>query len=271
MTATLAPLPLPRSLSPSKVGSFTDCPLSFRFSVLEHYPEPPSPHAVKGTLVHAALEALVWDHRPGTRTLDVALAELDRALAAMRADDNSEYGALGLDAEADAAFVEDARQLVRNYFVLEDPNLVRAVGVELGLETPLGSTRLRGIIDRLDLTDEGELVVVDYKTGRAPSERFERSKMAAVHVYALLCQEVLGRAPVAVRLLHLREPMSITAVPSDQSIRGQQRRVAAAWQAIERGCGSGDFRPRPGPLCNWCNFRAMCPAQGGQLPTTLAS
>src|ERR671922_249433 len=64
--------PVPRSLSPSKVSSFTDCALAFRFSVIDRLPEPPSPAATKGTLVHAALERL---HLlpPGDRTVDAAL------------------------------------------------------------------------------------------------------------------------------------------------------------------------------------------------------
>ncbi len=52
------PLPLPTSLSPSKVSSFTDCGLAFRFSAIDHLPEPPSVAATRGTLVHAALERL---------------------------------------------------------------------------------------------------------------------------------------------------------------------------------------------------------------------
>jgi putative RecB family exonuclease len=51
-------LPLPTSLSPSKVSSFTDCALAFRFSAIDRLPEPPSLAATRGTLVHAALERL---------------------------------------------------------------------------------------------------------------------------------------------------------------------------------------------------------------------
>src|SRR6516165_2336123 len=69
----------PRTLTPSKVSAFTSCPLAFRFSQIERRPEPPSPHAVKGTLVHAALEGLFWHHAPGARTRAAAAAELGRA------------------------------------------------------------------------------------------------------------------------------------------------------------------------------------------------
>ena len=73
------PYPLPRSLSPSKVSAFKDCPLAFRFSAIDRVPEVPSPATVKGTLVHRALERLFWNHARGERSAEVAAAELEAA------------------------------------------------------------------------------------------------------------------------------------------------------------------------------------------------
>jgi putative RecB family exonuclease len=84
-----------------------------------------------------------------------------------------------------------------------------------------------------------------------------------VQTYALLCQRVLGRVPDEVRLLHLREPVVIAAVASPQTIRGQAQRTTAVWGAIARACASEDFRPKTGPLCNYCHFKPVCPAFGG--------
>ena len=55
----------------------------------------------------------------------------------------------------------------------------------------------------------------------------------------------------------------ITVRPSEQSIQFLPRRTAAVWQAVERACEAGDFRPRPGPLCDYCAFKPWCPAFGG--------
>jgi len=251
-------LDLPRTLTPSKVTAFTNCPLAFRYSVIERRPEPPSPHAVKGTLVHAALEGLFWHHVPPGRTPAAARFELERAWKARGSD--PEFVALALTDEATADFLVDARGLLDNYFRLEDPNAVHTVGVELGVELEQDGMRLRGIIDRLDIGPGGALTVVDYKTGRAPSERFEHGKMAGVQTYALLCERLLGRAPAEVRLLHLRDPVAISAVPTAQTIRGQRVRTSAVWGAIERACVSEDFRPKVGPLCRFCHFKPSCPA-----------
>ncbi|HTU39256.1 MAG TPA: PD-(D/E)XK nuclease family protein, partial [Acidimicrobiales bacterium] len=163
-------LDLPRTLTPSKVSAFTSCPLAFRFSQIERLPEPASPHAVKGTLVHAALEGLFWHHAPAERTPAAGAAELERAWNELQ--DDEEFAQLELEHEAAGEFLSDAQRLVDNYFRLEDPTQARAVGVELGVETMVDGMRLRGIIDRLDVGPDGSLIVVDYKTGRAPSERF---------------------------------------------------------------------------------------------------
>jgi putative RecB family exonuclease len=251
----------PRSLSPSKVSSFRDCALAFRFNSIDHLPEEPTVWTVKGTLVHRALEELFWRHPRGTRSAAAAAAELDRAWSEL--EDDPEYLALNLTPDDADRFRSEADTLVQNYFALEDPNEITPVGIELMLEARVGSMRLRGILDRLDRTPDGELVVVDYKTGRAPSQAYEQSKLIGVHIYALLCQEVLGQRPAQVKLLHLKEPVVITAEPSDQAVRGQRVKATAIWSAIEQACRNDDFRPRPSPLCDYCRFREFCPAFGG--------
>jgi putative RecB family exonuclease len=266
-------LQLPGSLTPSKVSSFKDCALAFRLSVIDKLPEPPSVQAFKGTVVHRALELLMWEEEQGARTLTAAFGKLERALAELLA--GSEGTALGLADQQLDDFTEDARELVRNYFVLEDPNRVRVIGTELRLQAdmsgPLGDAadgakgrlRLRGIIDRLELDEQGELVVTDYKTGRAPGQHHEQAKLGGVHFYAFLCEQVLGRRPAMVQLFHLREPLAICSTPDDQSISGLSRQATAIWTAVKRACLHDDFRPKPGPLCNWCSYHAYCPAWGG--------
>jgi putative RecB family exonuclease len=257
-------LTVPRSLSPSKVSSFTDCPLAFRLAYVDGLPQLPSEAALKGTLVHAALEALIWDYPAGSRTQAAASVALEAAWR--RLQDDPEFVALGLGEDEARAFRDDAEVLIANYFELEDPDRVRAVGVEVGVEADLGHMRLRGIIDRLDVDDTGELVVVDYKTGSAPDPRHEQRRLHGVYLYALLCEQVLGRRPAAVRLLYLRTPTAITSLPSEQVIEGQRRRTVAVWRAIEHACDRGDFRPRASGLCRFCSFQAYCPLYGGTPP-----
>lgn len=261
MTAPATALPLPSTLSPSKITAFTNCPLAFRFSVIERLPEPPSPAALKGTLVHRALELLFSERDQGARTPAVAQDALDSAWDELR--DGDELDALGLDEASTAAFLADSRVLVGRYFELEDPTTVRTVGLELNLSTELGGVTVRGIIDRLDELEDGTLAVVDYKTGRSPRVEQSKSRLGGVQLYALLCEAVMGRRPSVVRLLYLRDRIAISAEPTDQAMRGTRQRALGVWSAIERACRDGDFRPNPSGLCRFCSFQAYCPSFGG--------
>jgi putative RecB family exonuclease len=263
-------LPLPSSLSPSKVSSFKDCALAFRFSAIDRLPEPTSAAAAKGTLVHRALELLFWEEEQGDRSRAVAEAKLSRAVDEMLVD--PEVACLALTGPVLDEFVADAGVLIDNYFTLEDPDTIRVLGTELRVSARRGSLHLRGIIDRLELDADDALVVTDYKTGRAPGLNYEQAKLGGVHFYAFLCQEVLGRRPDRVQLLHLREPVAISTVPTEQTVRGLHVQTMAVWAAVEKACEREDFRPKPGRLCAWCSFQAYCPAQGGDpglipLPT----
>ncbi|MEA3055587.1 MAG: putative RecB family exonuclease [Actinomycetota bacterium] len=250
-------LELPASLSPSKVVSFRDCALAFKYSAIDRLPEPPSPPAAKGTLVHRALE-LLYGREPADRTIENALRDLDRAWDDVLTTD--EYA--GMEVPDD--FRSSAATLVRRYFDLEDPTKIRPIGLELFLSTPLNErVNLRGIIDRLELDEDGELVVTDYKTGKVPGERQEQGRLTGVHFYSYLCEKLFGRRPARIQLLYLGEPVAIIATPSEQSTRGLERKVGAIWTAIERACERDDFRPRPSALCGWCSFKEHCPAFGG--------
>ena len=165
------PLEPPRSLSPSKVTSFRDCALAFRFTAIERLPDAATVWTVKGTLVHTALERLFW-HHPGRATGPRPPPRPNWPSPGPSLQDDPDYLSLDLAPAQAETFRHEAEQLVANYFLLEDPDEVTPVGIELTLEARLGDLRLRGIIDRLDRTPEGELVVVDYKTGRAPGPAY---------------------------------------------------------------------------------------------------
>jgi putative RecB family exonuclease len=253
-------LELPTSLSPSKVSSFTDCALAFRFASIDRIPQAPTAAMVKGTLVHSALERL-FALDPTERTLPNAHVCLADARVAIEAD--PEWIELALDDQLEPKFMAEAATLVDKYFQLEDPSSITPVGLEMQLEFDLDGIFLRGIIDRLEENAAGELIITDYKTGRAPAPAFQKARLGGVHFYSLLCERVLGRRPARVQLLFLGQPVIIDTVPTDQSTRQLENKLRAVWSAIETGCEREDFRPKPSKLCSWCDYQKWCPEFGG--------
>src|SRR5216683_578984 len=121
-------LPLPSSLSPSKVASFKDCGLAFKFAAVDRLPEPPSPWTTKGTLVHRALELLL-DRPADERSIDAGLADL--AQARVELAPHPDFADLDLTEEEWAKFDADSESLVHKYFELEDPRTIKPIGLEL--------------------------------------------------------------------------------------------------------------------------------------------
>ena len=251
---------VPTSLSPSRVESFINCPLAFRFSSIEKLPEPPSVPTTRGSLVHRALELLFHHPAPERSPANLELA-VDAALLEYR--DHPDYTQLGLSAADAAQFDIDCRDLSRRYLEMEDPAMVTEIGVELRLETDLNGLELRGIIDRLDRDASGELIVVDYKTGRAPGPKYEAKSLQGVHFYALLCEKVYGQRPKEVRLMYLKSAQQIAVTPTTQSLQHTTRRTLAVFEAVEKACTTGNFAPKQSALCRSCNFQRWCPEFGG--------
>src|SRR5262245_3826764 len=147
------------------------CPLLYRFRVIDRLPEPPSAAAARGTLVHAVLERL-FDRPAAERSPQAATAlvepEWDRLVAA-----EPELASLFGDEAERSGWMAQAMAMLDRYFTLEDPTRLEPAHRELEVEAVLGSgLRLRGYIDRLDVSAGGDVRIVDYKTGTAPREDF---------------------------------------------------------------------------------------------------
>jgi putative RecB family exonuclease len=259
-TTDESPWTVPTSLSPSRVESFLSCPLAFRFSSIEKLPDLPSVAATRGSLVHRALELLFIEPAPD-RTPEALARSVETAIIEYRTD--PDFTLLGLDDEQTAVFDDECRQLATNYLTMEDPTAIRDIGLELRLEAPVDGLTLRGIIDRLELDPDGELIVTDYKTGRAPSPNWERKSLSGLNFYSFLCESIFGKRPAAIRLMYLKSGETITATPSAQSTRFLITRTAAVLKAVATACERDDFRPRQSALCNYCSYQRWCPEFGG--------
>jgi putative RecB family exonuclease len=259
-----------RSLSPSRAGDFLTCPLLYRFRVIDRLPEPPSPAAARGTLVHAVLERL-FDEPPPGRTPATArslvLPQWERLTA-----DEPELASLFADEEQRAVWLDEASVMLDRYFTLEDPTRLEPAHREMSVQTVLESgLTLRGYIDRLDVARTGEVRVVDYKTGTAPREEYEARALFQMKFYALVVWRTTGAIPRQLQLIYLGNGEIMRCTPDEGDLLATERKINALWQAIERARATGDWRPRQSRLCDWCAHQALCPAFGGTPPPLPAS
>ena len=254
------------ALSPSRAGDFLTCPLLYRFRTIDRLPEPPSPDAARGTLVHKVLEDL-FDLPAADRTPERArdllaptwehLLEVEPALAEM----------FGPEGPQVADWMTSCRTVLDRYFQLEDPQRLEPAERELYVEAVLDSKLLlRGFVDRLDVAADGALRVVDYKSGKAPAAGWEAQALFQMKFYALVLWRTRGVVPTMLQLVYLGSGELVRYAPDEQDLLATERKVEAIWAAIVLATETRDWRPRRSRLCDWCAHRSICPAWGGTPP-----
>jgi putative RecB family exonuclease len=257
------------ALSPSRAGDFMACPLLYRFRTIDRLPEPSSPDAVRGSLVHKVLEDL-YDLPATARTPEQARSMLVptwESLLAEEPDIAEMFAPAGEEGTDVDSWLVTCREVLDRYFTLEDPRQLEPAERELYVETLLDSRLLlRGFVDRLDIAPDGRIRVVDYKSGRSPSERFEAKALFQMKFYALVIWRTRGVIPSMLQLVYLGNSEIMRYVPDEQDLLATERKVEAIWHAIRRAEETGDWRPNPSKLCDWCAHQALCPAFGGTPP-----
>lgn len=254
------------ALSPSRASDFKQCPLLYRFRAVDKLPSPPSPAAARGTLVHAVLERL-FDLPASERTPAAAESLLAPQWQAL-VDEEPELAEMiaGDERLTEATWFSDAQALIETWFTLEDPTRLEPSERELYVETDVDGLVLRGYVDRLDVAPDGAMRVVDYKTGRSPSELFEGKALFQMKFYALVLWRLRGEIPRLLQLVYLGNGEVVRYSPDEHDLLSLERNLKAVWSAIERAAETGDWRPKTSKLCDWCDYRQFCPAWGGTPP-----
>lgn len=260
--------PTPRpALSPSRATDFKQCPLLYRFRAIDRLPEATSAAQLRGSVVHAALEQL-YGLPAGLRSPDTARSLVQRAWDQMVAAEPELAGEL--DPGQPTQLLEDARALVSGYYRLEDPTRFDPQCCEQRVEVELADgTLLRGYIDRIDVAATGELRVVDYKTGKAPPAAralAEFKAMFQMKFYAVALFRSRGVPPTRLRLIYLADGQLLDYSPDRDELLRFEKTLMAIWRAIQSAGETGDFRPNPSRLCDWCPHQQRCPAFSGTPP-----
>ena len=244
MTASpVAPAPSPgpetlqlETLSPSRAGDFKTCPQLFKFRAIDRLPEPTSVHQARGTTAHLALQRL-FDLPSSDRTPDTLFDLFREAWTEIRGED--EFAGLFSDVEEERKWGIESLELLANYFAIEDPAAFDPAERELDITEEMDGIVIRGILDRMDRLPDGSLVIVDYKTGKAPPESYALPAFFALKIYALLIRKRTGETPVELRLLYLNGPTLYRLPVDDRQLDAMDAQLRALWTAIDRAMASG--------------------------------
>jgi len=245
------------SASPSKLLAWLDCPRRYRMQYLDR-PKPAvrprRAHTSIGVATHNALRDF-WD-----------LSAVERTPTSVERLVRQSWVDVGFrDPEQSAHWRARTTTRVTAYLRGIDRNH-QPLGVERTVALHTETLAVTGRVDRLDDRD-GELVVVDYKTGRARLTDDDARTSLPMALYAVAVAGMFRRPCARVELHHLSTGEVLAHVHTTETLA---RKVAEAESIAsdlrkadadhaERGVESPLFEPRVSSICTWCDFRAHCP------------
>ncbi|MGH3438314.1 MAG: RecB family exonuclease [Sciscionella sp.] len=243
-------------VTPARLATWADCRRRYRMTYLDH-PTPPrggaKAHSTMGACVHNALRAYFGLSAP-RRTPERAAGLLVKYWK----------GDGFADEDQSRHYRDRAAGWVSDYVARLDPEL-EPVGLERWVAAPVGNLIAEGRVDRIDERG-GELVIVDYKTGRHGLSCGDAASSQALALYALAARRTLRRPCTRVELHHLPTGAVAVAEHTEDTLARQLHRAeelarefSIATEALAAG-GAPDalFPPTLGRHCSWCEFRRSC-------------
>ncbi|ASY18561.1 putative RecB family exonuclease [Candidatus Planktophila versatilis] len=238
------------------MNDFTNCPQLYKYRAIDLLPEPPSIDAERGKLIHSVLED-IFELPAADRTFESAVDLLPASWSA-QLEKTPELGALVLD---EKEWMDRAQALLTNYFSLENPTTFESTYRELHLERNISDeVYLHGYVDRLDIAPTGEVRIVDYKTGKSPKPGWEEKALFQLRVYALLYWQNHGVLPRMLKLIYLGDVKTIESQPTGAQLTSTEEKLNNIGSEILTAIETGHFPTRKSRLCDWCFFKAICPA-----------
>jgi putative RecB family exonuclease len=254
-----------KNLSPSRASQFKTCPKQFKFANIDKIKEPTTEVQAKGTTVHQALEDL-FDLKPDERNTEKLHNLFREAWTKVRGND--EHHNLFSSVEEEREWGLDGLKLLNNYMTIEDPTSFEPLERERWVRGSIEDLNLRGILDRMDRNNKGELVIVDYKSGKAPLAKYKEPRFFALKLYALLIQKELGEMPSELKLIYLKNSTIHTLKVTQDSLDQAKIEVLEIWNNIKKAFESNEFPATKNTLCDWCYYKPICPVFNENAPDT---
>ncbi len=246
--------------SPSKLSVYQNCPRRYQYRYVDKISRRrKTPETVVGTAVHSTFEELYALVTGGkVPALDELHGIFEREFAADWDDTVM---------EKDGRFVRDdwrkvGRDCVALYHAAHHPFAAdRTVAVEKRVGFPImvdgHEYRIEGFVDRLALAPDGAFEIVDYKTAKSLPNQEHADEDWQLALYELAVRREWPDAKeVRLKWHYVRHGKTLVSIRDDAA---RAKLLADAGALISAIKHDHAFEPRQSPLCDWCEYRDLCP------------
>jgi len=232
-------------LSYSSINTYETCPAKFKFQYEDRLPQTPSPALAFGDSLHRALHLFHARPVPVAPSLPELLDMLESAWVSEGFANGSEEG----------MYLDHGRQVLTQYHHDNADAYRIPAASEFRFSIEVESIQVSGVIDRMDRIPGGGYEIIDYKTNRRLPPQARIDQDLQLSIYHLAAQQVWGIEPERLTLYYLLPGQRMTTTRTRSDADELRRRIAVVAERI----AAGRFEPRQNPLCDWCDYQALCP------------
>lgn len=252
-------------ISHSAMSTWLNCGWSYYLSRIQKVPENPSYWLVGGKSLHECTE--IYDQNPdGFNPTESFKQRWDENYRL--ADNGMPFRAGGKATKAypnkeDASWwLDNGPKMVDFWMQFREnsgyqpyilSNGTPAIETELNVE--IGGVAMKGFLDRLMVSPEGELIVVDIKTSSKPPVTYTQ-----LGTYAIMCEKAMGIRPVKGAYFMARTGELTHPVELDHYT---ENRLATHVKGFKIAVDNNIFIPQPGFMCGTCSVNQACYAVKG--------
>ena len=258
----------------SAIDTYLQCPQKYKFQEIDRVsPRPPKgKEAIFGSLVHQTLK-FMFERNPLYPTLDEVVAYFrehwparDIFLAEVKNDPLKR----AWTEEEEKIIFEDGVRMLKRFYEKNAPWNYAVADLESRFEVVLtddksGQTHiLAGIIDRIDKLPDDTYEIIDYKTSKRMPSQDAVNRDRQLALYSLGLQKRwphLAAEDIKLSLYFIKHGQKLSTKATRESTAKAASELLGTINEIQgRLHDNKPFEPMPSILCNWCEYRPICPA-----------
>ena len=258
----------------SALNTYKTCPLKYKYGQIDRIKEPKRVESIFGTIVHSALK-FMFERNPLYPTLD-EIIDFYTTTWGEKSEKIVWRNQEKKDAE-EKMYYEEGVKILTNFYKKNQPWTFNAIELEgrfsfeLVDEASKETHTISGIIDRIDKDPDSDVYeIIDYKTGkRMPAQKdLEENLQLGIYHLALAARwPQVTDENITTSLYFLRHNDKVGTTLAKPALDEIRTQILGAIREIEEHTESDDFPPTPGPLCNYCGFRKICPMWSHEYPS----
>ncbi len=244
----------------SALETYKLCPQKYKFQEIDRIPAKKSKEAVFGTHIHSTLK-FMFSHDPLFPTLDEVLGYFRENWPPAEK--------MEVTPEERAIYMAEGERMLKEFYKKNAPWLFNVADLESRFEVLIEDPRkkeihvLAGRIDRIDKIEDG-FEVIDYKTNRRLPSQEKVDRDLQMSIYALGLKKRwphLEPPQIKLSLYFLKHGEKLSTMRTAEATEATAHDVLKTIAEIQHKLATAErFEPAPGPHCDFCPYKPICPA-----------